>query len=507
MAYLSNYTYDIFISYSHVDNESILGQHEGWIESFYKNLNLMLAKRLGKMDAVRIWWDHKKLDGSKLFDESIETGIQQSAIMLSLVSPGYLASDYCRKELHLFYKKICSEPTGHKIGDRSRILNVLLNNVHHTKWPEELKGTTGFAFHDAAGEEEFGDPLDAGSPVYIQQLKHLRDAIVNLLESFPASAEANTHTITTIHEEEKKAEPFSIYFGEVADTLRTIRRRTIAELEKKGYTIFCGVPPPDEEIAHQKKVLECMERANLSVHLFDQYPGKEIVDKPDVSYPQRQAELALTTEKPKLIWMPDEINIDDVEEDNYKLFLESLEDGKKANGKYEFIKGARSSVSQYILDMAEQMKVQLQTKAASAARLAVLLDTHYNDQLYAMDIGKTLLENDIQPFINPQEDDPRKNINILEDRISQVSKLIFFYGRVSRDWVLERMSAALQLIVTHNFPVEGFLVYMVPPHKDPNDISLRQRFLKVNVIDNSDAPHINRESFALLLKELKGHPA
>lgn len=59
MAYLSNYTYDIFISYSHVDNATIFGQQDGWIENFYKNLSLLLAKRLGKMDAVNIWWDNK----------------------------------------------------------------------------------------------------------------------------------------------------------------------------------------------------------------------------------------------------------------------------------------------------------------------------------------------------------------------------------------------------------------------------------------------------------------
>src|SRR4051812_20503115 len=115
MTYLPNYNYDIFISYSHVDNATILGQHDGWIENFYKNLSLMLAKRLGRIDAVKIWWDNKKLDGSKLFDESIETGIRQSAIMLSLISPGYLASDYCRKELALFHKKIATEPIGIKI--------------------------------------------------------------------------------------------------------------------------------------------------------------------------------------------------------------------------------------------------------------------------------------------------------------------------------------------------------------------------------------------------------
>ena len=39
----------------------------GGYKQFYKNLNLLLAKRLGRMDMVKIWWDNKKLDGSILF--------------------------------------------------------------------------------------------------------------------------------------------------------------------------------------------------------------------------------------------------------------------------------------------------------------------------------------------------------------------------------------------------------------------------------------------------------
>jgi hypothetical protein len=134
----------------------------------------------------------------------------------------------------------------------------------------------------------------------------------------------------------------------------------------------------------------------------------------------------------------------------------------------------------------------------------VLLDTHLNDQLYAIDIGKALLENQIQPFINPQEDDPRKNINLLAERISQVSKLIFLYGTVSRDWVFERMSAALQVIVTKNYPIDDFFIYLVPPHKDPNDISLKQKFLKVSVVNNSDNKVIDKNVLTRFLKNLKG---
>jgi hypothetical protein len=105
--------------------------------------------------------------------------------------------------------------------------------------------------------------------------------------------------------------------------------------------------------------------------------------------------------------------------------------------------------------------------------------------LYAFDLSKTLLENQIQPFVNPQEDDPRKNINLLSERMSQVKKLIFLYGSVSKEWVLERMSAALQLIITNNYPIEDFYIYMAPPFKQASDISITQRFLKVNVVDSS----------------------
>ncbi|HXL58781.1 MAG TPA: hypothetical protein VN958_21105, partial [Chitinophagaceae bacterium] len=97
--------------------------------------------------------------------------------------------------------------------------------------------------------------------------------------------------------------------------------------------------------------------------------------------------------------------------------------------------------------------------------------------------------------------------NILGDRISQVSKLIFFYGKVSREWVLERMSAALQLIITNNYPIEEFYIYMAPPHKNQDDISLKQRFLKVSVIDSSDNAHLDNISLQQFLKNLKGEVA
>ncbi|HYK44683.1 MAG TPA: toll/interleukin-1 receptor domain-containing protein [Parafilimonas sp.] len=500
MAYIPGYTYDIFISYAHVDNETIFGQRDGWIEQFYKNLNLLLAKRMGRMDTIKIWWDNKKLDGSRLFDESIKEGIRQSAIMLSIVSPGYLASEYCMSELQLFHKKSQQEATGLKVGDRSRILNILLNNIPYTQWPAELGGTTGFHFHDAVQSGEFGDPIDFNHPHFTTKMKELRDSVLALCERFH-----NVHSVLplTAHAEQQTRENFTIFFGEVADTLRSARKRTISDLEKKGFNIIYGVPPPDDAEAHEQRVKDELKKTELAVHLLDQYPGRDIPGSDDQWYSQKQAELALQFAKSKIVWVPAELDFESVEDEKYKIFLQELETGNRSEGSFEYIRGVKSTLSQEVADIAAILKQEHERKKAKG-KISVLLDTHFTDQVYAMDVGKALLENDIQAFINPQEDDPRKNINLLAERISHVSKLIFFYGKVSRDWVLERMSAALQVIVTNNYPIDDFFIYLAPPRKDPNEISLKQRFLKVSVIDNSTNTNLDTSVLNTFLKNLKG---
>ncbi len=500
MAYIPGYEYDIFISYAHVDNAAFPGQADGWIEQFYKNLNLMLAKRLGRMDMVKFWWDNKKLDGSVLFDQSIESGIKKSAIMICLNSPGYIASDYCKQELDTFYKKAQSEKSGLKVGDRSRIINVLLNNIPFNQWLPELNGTSGFPFHDAKETEDFGDTIDTLSTEFRTQMQNVRDAVWHLLTDFPKEQIAGGTQKEIKPVEDKDA--FTIYLGEVADTLRTPRKRTITELEKKGFRVVTGIPPPDEADAHEKATKEVLRNADLTIHLLDEYPGREIVGAPDIWYPQKQAELALQSGKPQIIWVPAETDFSTVEDEKYKLFLQGLETGKSASKDYEFVRGSKSTLAQEIIDFAEQLKVRQMQKTTNKEQLSVLLDTHFSDQLYALDLSRILIENHIQPFINPQEDDPRKNINLMGERLSQVKKLIFLYGSVSKEWVLERMSAALQLIITNNYPIEDIFIYMAPPHKEASDISIKQRLLKVNVVDSSHNQVLDKKTLDKFLTDL-----
>ena len=197
------------------------------------------------------------------------------------------------------------------------------------------------------------------------------------------------------------------------------------------------------------------------------------------------------------------MQVENIEEPKYKKFISDLETGNATTKHYEFIRGTKSNLIQELLDIAAQLKNKRKKETVLSNSLSVLLDTHFNDQIYALELGKTLLQHQIQPFINPQEDDPRKNLELLGDRISQVKKLIFLYGNVSKDWVIERMSAALQLIITNNYPIEDFFIYMAPPYKEKSDISIAQRFLKVDVIDSSKSATLDDASLNDFISKLK----
>jgi len=491
MAYIPGYDYDIFISYAHLDNEMLPGQEQGWIETFYKSLNLKLAQRVGKADAVKIWWDSKRLDGSKLFDQSIQDGVQNSAIMISLISPSYLKSDYCIQEYELFYKKSQTEKIGLSVGNHSRFIKIFLNNIPYTGIPENLEKfgkSTGFPFYFAENKDDFGDPIDTANPMFIEQLKNLRDALVDIFANFQkqliAQPKAPCETSKDkIQKDTKSDEKFTIFFGEVPDDLRSIRKKTIFELKNEGFEIVTGIPPPDTAEAHEEKIREELTKADLAVHLLNQFPGREI-DGTDTWFTKKQVDLTMEISKNKLIWVPSELNLTDIEDESYKVFLNTLEVNNSPDNKFDYIRGNKSELKFQISEYVNEIKFS-RVKKVSQEKISILLDTHFCDQQYAYGLVQTLLQNNIQPYVNPEEGDPRKNLNLLADRISQANKLVFLYGSVERDWVIERVSAALQLIVTNNYAIDDFYIYLAPPIKMDDDIKLNQRFLKINILNNS----------------------
>ena len=87
---------DLFISYTHIDNQPLPQQEEGWLDVFHEYLKVILDTRIGRK--TEIWRDDKLRKNDKFGAEIIDQ-FSKTALFLSVVSPRYFNSEWCFKEV------------------------------------------------------------------------------------------------------------------------------------------------------------------------------------------------------------------------------------------------------------------------------------------------------------------------------------------------------------------------------------------------------------------------
>jgi len=459
MAYLPPFEYDVFISYARVDDQKAPGKDKGWVSLFHEYLDIELSKRFGRVGDIKIWRDTREIRGNTYFDEAIQTSIENSGLFLALTSRGYFATEcYCAKELKWFHEKVQADGHGMKIGTRSRLFNLLLYNIPRKEWPAEYSGTGGLAFHDSERVDQRGQPSRQDSVLFDQQLRQLVDEVETTLRDFKNVLDPKS---------EKKGEPepagdsSRVFLAHTEGSLRVIRMRVIEELQSKGVQVVTNIPPPYQAKLHEQRVTAEMRKADLSVHLLDGAPGMEIEDEPGKSFFQAQIELGQQHARSQLIWLPKTFELQSVDDLGYREFLDRLENGSREQVKYNFIKESPGSISREILEKINQIKMQQVPNHATPS--AALLDTHFKDQLYALDLGKFLLEQlKMQPYINPEEDTPQKNLTLFQEMLKRVSVLIIVFGEVAGDWVRERLTSALHIATAEKCNLKLCGIYLAP---------------------------------------------
>ena len=101
---------DLFISYAHVDDAPAFGVK--WVSTLRQDLHNLLAQKMGRVEDFSIWWDEIDLRGNHSVTPEIRATVQQSATMLLVLSPGYLASQWCLQEKDVFFETLGGNPQG-----------------------------------------------------------------------------------------------------------------------------------------------------------------------------------------------------------------------------------------------------------------------------------------------------------------------------------------------------------------------------------------------------------
>jgi hypothetical protein len=93
MAFIPGYEHDVFVSYAHVDDQPFidaaagLERSSGWVSTLVRHLKNELAQKIGRSDALSVWFDSNNLRGNhKLIDE-IAARLERAAIFVAILSP------------------------------------------------------------------------------------------------------------------------------------------------------------------------------------------------------------------------------------------------------------------------------------------------------------------------------------------------------------------------------------------------------------------------------------
>jgi hypothetical protein len=137
----------IFISYARLDDVgSGKSRATGFVTALHEEIE-SIQKRQGFPDPY-VWRDKQQIEKADYFDPVIEDAIENSELLVVVLSRNWINRPNCLKELELFQRRWQNS--------RERVIVVQRNLVDREKIPELLRGTQGFEFYrfDTKYQEE-----------------------------------------------------------------------------------------------------------------------------------------------------------------------------------------------------------------------------------------------------------------------------------------------------------------------------------------------------------------
>jgi hypothetical protein len=271
MAYVPKCVYDVFLSYAHLDNLPIAG--ERWVDRFKKELEDELRRELAVCVGEKrfvVWQDTERLKTGYSLNQSLQEALGKTAIVLSLYSPGYLASGYCADERGSFQRQ-CGDAV--RLGASSRLMNVIIrssDDVVRLAATEDLFASLA----TPAG------PLTIGSDAFRSEFVKLVSAVKTLLERLRQQFPKVYVALTGAGADPKAA-------ASVAKEIEGL----LEDLSHAGYARTTEIHPgfySDFQLEHE------IRGAKASVHL---------VADPFDPLTRRQIEAACRADVPVLVWL------------------------------------------------------------------------------------------------------------------------------------------------------------------------------------------------------------
>lgn len=307
---------DILISYAHIDDESLVEGEKGWISEFHRSLEIRLAQLLGAKPHI---WRDPKLSGNDYFGDEIVDQFPSVATLVSVVSPRYLKSEWCNREVKEFVRASQSN-VGIRVGNKSRIFKVIKTPVSLEEQMTEFKDILGYEFFSidprSGRAREFGKIFGKEQELaYWAKLDDLAHDLCELIESIRSGQGIATPSVDgkTIY-----LAPNSLMAS--GEDFKRHYEGIKRELQELGHRVL-----PDRQlpfIADEMKeyLAETLPSCDLIVHPLGNSFGM-VPDGTTLSTTGLQCEAAATIAAshgiPRYIWLPPGMKPEDQRQEQF----------------------------------------------------------------------------------------------------------------------------------------------------------------------------------------------
>ena len=413
---------DVFISYAHIDDQPLTEGQKGWITQFHRVLEVRLGQLLGEKPNI---WRDQKIQGNDIFDEKIMNAFKGAKVMISIMSPRYMKSEWCLRELNEFYRE-ATESGGIQVGDRSRLFKVVKTPVDPEEIPEHLppvlQSIIGFEFFD----------FDAD----------LAYEICGLLKNYGGGGAAE------VEAPEISADAQTIFLAATTTDVQQERDRIKRELVERGHRVLpeSNLPLVGPEMCDFLR--DTLKQCDLSVHMVGARYGM-IPEEADRSVADLQnqiaAELSRESGMERIIWLPRGVVAGD---DRQIDFIRRINEDASTHAGAEIIEESLDNLKGYLLERLKPKPKPAASEppavgqAPAAANVYLICDARdeeaiepLEDYLFAQGFEVSL------PLFEGEESDIAK---AHRQKLTLCDAVLIYYGAGGRSWVEMKVMDLMQ---------------------------------------------------------------
>jgi len=457
MAYLPRFDEDIFISYAHVDDATVSDAGQGWVTEVIRCLKVELARKLGRSDAYALWADHDLLNSHPVTAQILER-VRRSAMLVVILSPGYVASEWCGQEREVFFG------ASRERGTRN-VFVVEIDRIDDADRPRELADFNPFRFWSSSprggaarlfgwprpqpDDHEFYGAVKDLAQAIVDEMRRMRKASGGAVEIGGVTSSAPRPGMADLPAAPSGGRG-TVFLAHVTDDLDTERSNVRRFLEQANIVVVPTGWYSLEPGAFRKAAGADIAKADVFVQLLSDVVGKRPPDLPE-GYAQCQLQLALEIGKPVLQWHSPLVDTHGVEDASHRMLLERptvsvepVEDFKQA-----------------IKNRLEEIRNPAPPRPHSNAFIFVDMDS--TDRSLAEDLCD-ILDRYGAGYVLPMDtQDPGDYRRDLEDNLSHCDALMVIYGATTVNWVRSHLRECHKALVNRARPPRGLALIQGPP--------------------------------------------